>query len=108
MRGPGLPRPRLARVLRRRDRQDRVTQRHALSLGAVLTLACAISAQWIAAAVAIGATALVIAALTRRILRRQTVLAALGEECGVVVLGSEGGEHSSKVTERGGAREADQ
>lgn len=106
MSGPGLPRPRLVRILRRRDRDDRATQRRALSLGAVLTLACAISAQWIAAAVAIGSTAIVIALIARRIVRRESVLAALGEECGVVV-GSEGDEHLSNVQEPQGHREAD-
>jgi len=106
MTGPGLPRPRLARVLRRRDRDDRATQRHALSLGAALALGCSVFAQWIAAAVAIGATVLVVAYLARRILRRAVVIAALGEVGGVVV-GSEGGEHVQSVQEPQGHREAD-
>ena len=102
---PGLPRPRLARVLRRRNRSDRARQRYALDLGALLALVCVIAAKWLAAVVVVAIAVVVIAILARRIVRRESVLAALGEECGVVV-GSEGGEHGCKVTKSNGHGES--
>lgn len=55
---PGLPRPRLARVLRRRNRSDRTRQRYALDLGALLALVCVIAAKWFAAVVVVAIAAL--------------------------------------------------
>lgn len=105
---PGLPRSRMARLLARRNDDDSVRAADALVVGAVAGLGFVAVDVPVLALVAVLVAVAGVAYFARRILRRQAVLTALGED-GVVVgsVGSEGGEHTSEVTESYEQREAD-
>lgn len=103
---PGLPRPRLARVLMRRSARDAEQIRRALDLGAVLALAGCVIGIWPVPLAIVAITAVVCVRFAWRIARRNKVLAALGEDGGVVVV-TEGDKHVLTVTESTGHREAD-
>lgn len=102
---PGLPRSRRAREQRRLIDSDRSRASDVVVIGALTALVFV----GLGLVVPVGITTLVtvVAAgrLALRAARRQTVLAALGEEIGGGVV-SEGGEHCRKVTKDGTAGES--
>lgn len=102
---PGLPRPRLARLLRRRNGDDARRALTVLIVGALLALGLAWDGSTRTALLVAIVCAVLVAVPMRRVLRRQSVLTAL--EDGGVGGGGEGGEHDPEVTERSGAHEAD-
>lgn len=105
---PGLPRSRMARLLRRRNRDDSTRAADVLVVGACSALVFVVAGAPVLALVAVLASVAVVVRLARRLLRRSAVLAALGEDGGGVVVGSESGEHVRKVAKDQASREADQ
>ena len=102
---PGLPRPRLARLLRRRNGDDSRRASTVLIVGALLALGLAWDGSTRAALLVAIVCAALVAVPMRRVLRRNSVLTAL-EDGGVGGGGGEGGEHPSKVTESAGHGES--
>lgn len=98
---PGLPRSRRAREQRRLIDSDRSRASDVVVIGALTALVFV----GLGLVVPVGITTLVtvVAAgrLALRAARRQTVLAALGEEIGGVVVVSEGGEHGTSGRRHG-------
>ncbi len=103
---PGIPRPRLARILRRRNDSDSRRAADLIVVGGVSALAFLILCAPALALVAAIASALGALWLARRIVRRNGVLTALAKDGGVVVVGRESGGHQDKVTKSDADRES--